>query len=565
MVFPSLSLHKGRLARLILFAAIPFAWALAPAPDAHAQTAVDAANPHNRILLVLPFDNDTNQPNLEWIREAAPELLTSRFLSAGLSPLSRADRLYALDHLGFPESFHPSRATSIKLAQTLDADSIIVGSYTISGSTLTAEASIVNVPRLHMTQAVSASGDLHSLISVFDTLAWELTREIDPGFNVSEETFVAAGSGLRVEAFEQYIRGISEPDHTERLRHLQAAVQLSPGFAPAWMALAREDYAAQDYDHAAAAYAKVTAGSPASSPDALEANFYRGLSLLFTGRYADAEAAFTAVSRVLPLAAVLNNEAVAISRQNHDATALYRQAIAADPGAPDYHFNLAVSLKSNGDAGGAKAELAQYLKLRPNDSEALDLQAAWNNPAPAGSAPAASAASSTAAGAAAPAATAAPDPLERITRAFDAAAFRQAAMMMDQMESARLAALAPAQRAKALDMRARDYLSRGLLLEAERLFRDAAAADPHLADAHEGLAEVRERSGDEAGARAEAQAALDIQPAPETYLVLARLDLADSRFDSAIANVNRALALSPGNADAKNLLQRIADKQNHAK
>lgn len=536
-----------------------------PAPGAHAQAAVEAANPHNRILLVLPFDNNTNQPNLEWIREAAPELLTSRFLSAGLSPLSRADRIYALDHLGFPESFHPSRATSIKLAQTLDADSIIVGSYSISGSTLTAEASIVNVPHLHMTQAVTASGDLHSLISVFDTLAWELTRELDPGFNVSEETFVAAGSGLRVEAFEQYIRGISEPDHTERLSHLRAAVQLSPNFAPAWMALAREDYAAQDYDHAAEAYAKVTASSAASSPDALEANFYRGLSLLFTGHYADAEASFAAVSRVLPLAAVLNNQAVAISRQNHDATALFRQAIAADPGAPDYHFNLAVSLKRNGDANDAKAELAQYLKQRPNDSEAQDLQTAWNNPAPVQPAIASNTAN---AGAATPGAAAppvAPDPLERITRTFDAAAFRQAAVVMDQMESARLAALAPAQRAKALDARARDYLSRGLLLEAERLFRDAAATDAHLADAHEGLAEVRERSGDEAGARAEAQAALHIHPTPATYLVLARLDLADNQFSSAIDNVNHALALSPKNADAKNLLQRIADKQNHTK
>lgn len=557
------SLHKRSLA-LLFFAVIPFAWLLAPAPKAHAQAAAEAANPHNRILLVLPFDNNTNQPNLEWIREAAPELLTSRFLSAGLSPLSRADRLYALDHLGFPESFHPSRATSIKLAQTLDADSIIVGSYSISGSTLTAQARIVNVPRLHMTPAVSASGDLHSLIAVFDTLAWELTRELDPSFNVSEETFVAAGSGLRVESFEQYIRGISEPDHTERLRHLQAAVQLSPNFAPAWMALAREEYAAQDYDHAAEAYAKVTANTAASSPDALEANFYRGLSLLFTGHYADAEAAFSAVSRVLPLAAVLNNQAVAISRQNHDATALYRQAIAADPGAPDYHFNLAVSLKRNGDAAGAKAELAQYLKLRPNDSEAQDLRTAWNNPAPA--APAAGTATTTA-GTATPAASAptAPDPLERINRTFDASAFRQAAAVMAQMESARLAALPPEQRARALDARARDYLSRGLLLEAERLFRNAAEIDPHLADAHEGLAEVRERSGDVAGARAEAQAALAIRPTPETYLVLARLDLAGNHFSSAIDNVNHALALSPNSAAAKNMLQRIADKQSHVK
>jgi hypothetical protein len=59
---------------------------------------------------VLPFDNRTGQPSLEWIREAAPEILSSRFASAGFAPMSRADRLYALDHLGLPQGFHPSRA-----------------------------------------------------------------------------------------------------------------------------------------------------------------------------------------------------------------------------------------------------------------------------------------------------------------------------------------------------------------------------------------------------------------------------------------------------------------------
>ena len=50
------------------------------------------------------------------------------------------------------------------------------------------------------------------MIAVFDSLAWKLTRVLDPGFNGSEETFVAAGKGVRLDAYEQYIRGITEPD-----------------------------------------------------------------------------------------------------------------------------------------------------------------------------------------------------------------------------------------------------------------------------------------------------------------------------------------------------------------
>ncbi|MGB6191873.1 MAG: hypothetical protein WBF42_05360, partial [Terracidiphilus sp.] len=62
--------------------------------DAVAQT---ASAGRGRILLVLPFDNRTGQPSLDWIREDAPEILDRRFASAGFAPMSRKDRLYALD------------------------------------------------------------------------------------------------------------------------------------------------------------------------------------------------------------------------------------------------------------------------------------------------------------------------------------------------------------------------------------------------------------------------------------------------------------------------------------
>jgi tetratricopeptide (TPR) repeat protein/TolB-like protein len=509
------------------------------APAIHSQAAPDPVNPHNRILLVLPFENHTGQPSLDWIREAAAEILTTRLQSAGFSPLSRVDRRYALDHLGFPQIFYPSRATSIKLAQTLDAESIIVGDYTTSGSTITASARIVDVPRLRLSQPVGATGDMHSLVSVFDSLAWDIAKQLDPAFPVSQETFVAAGANLRLDAFEQYIRGISEPDRIERLRHLQSAVALNPAFSAAWMALGREDFANQDYEHAADAFGHIAG----NTPDALEASFYRGLALLFTGNYPAAEASFNAVARVLPLAPVLNNQGVAVARQNHDATALFRQAIAADPETPDYHFNLAVSLRHHGDLTGASAELAQYLKLRPTDTEALALDAALRQPSTAQSV----------------------EPLERIVRTFDAAAFRQAAVVMDQMEATRLAALSPEQRAQALVVRAREYLSRGLLLEAERLFRDAASADSRLAAAHEGIAEVRERSGDSAGARAEALAAVQLKPSAEAYLILARIDLAEGQYDNASRNANFALQFDPNSTPARELLRQIDLKRSQPK
>jgi len=511
----------------------------------HAQSAAAAAVDRGRILLVLPFDNRTGQPNLEWVREAAADLLGSRFRSAGFAPMSRADRMYALDHLGLPEGFQPSRASSIKLAQTLDADSIVVGSFSlqengVGGNDLVAEAQVVNVPHLHMTPPVTARGPLSDMIRIFDTLAWELTRQLDPSFGVAEQTFIAAGQSLRLDAFEQYIRGITEPDQAERERHLQAAVKLSPGFSPAWMALGREEYNTQQYGQAAQAFARVDP----SGPDALEAGFDRGLSFLFSGDYPAAETSFAVVARTLPLAEVVNNEGVAISRQGHDATSLFVQATADDPGNADYHFNLAVSLKRHGNASAAQNELAQCLKLRPSDSEAQALEDAWKHPE-------AVTASSSAD------ANAAPDPLERIVRTFDANAFRQAAQMLDQMDAARMAALSPRERAQKLCAQAKGYLDRGLVLEAERLYHEAASADPDSAQAYIGLARVRQRSGDLAGARQQAEDSLQVAPSAEAYVLMAQLDLAANRLPQAESEAGSALKLQPADTAAQDVLRQI--------
>jgi tetratricopeptide (TPR) repeat protein/nucleotide-binding universal stress UspA family protein len=493
-----------------------------------------AATGGAKVLLVLPFDNRTGQPSLEWVREAAAEVLSARFASAGFQPTSRVDRVYALDHLGLPQGFQPSRASSIKLAQTLDADSIVVGSYTTDGSGIVAQARLVNVPQLSMTPEVSARGEMRDLIAVFSSLAWKLTRQMDPSFSVAEESFTAAGKNLRVDAFEQYIRGITEPDQAERLRHLQQAVNLSPGYGPAWMALGQEKYNSQQYQEAAAAFAKVDR----NGANGLEAGFYRGLSLMFSGDYANAEQAFADVARVLPLAEVVNNQGVAASRQGHDGTTLFIQAAATDPNAADYHFNLAVSLKRHGNATGALNELAQCLKLRSGDSEAQSLEEAWKKTAP----------------------TAGVDPLERIVRSFDAAAFKQAAAMLDQVDASRLAALAPPERARALCTQANSSLHRGLLLEAERLFQDAVTADGKSVQAHAGLALVHERSGDEPAARKEAHTALELGPSADANLVLARLDVAGGALDAASSEAAAALKLEPANPAAIEIQRQILAK-----
>ena len=527
---------------IVLFAAV--ACAQEPAESKPAEP----GQAHGKLLLVLPFENRTGVANLEWMGEAFPNVLNRRLDSAGFLTISRGDRLYAFDHLGLPLNLQPSRAMAIRLAQTLDADYVIFGTYALTNNAVTANAEILDVTALRLGPQIEQHGDLDHLLDMLNSLAWQVTKQLDPSYAVEEQTFLAADRNLHADAFEDYMEGLVAAAPDQQIQHLREAVRLDPQFASAWLALGRAYFTNQNFDQAA-----VTLGHlPKDNPNALEADFYRGLAFFYTGNYREAEDAFAFVSTRLPLPEVVNNQGVAASRRGKDASALFRQAIAADPRDPDYHFNLAVALAHQNDTAGALQELEETLKLRPQDTEAESFEAQLKDPAQATPNPDPGHAITDTQG-----------PLERIKRGYSEAGFRQAAFELEQVQQMRLASMPPDQRAAALVKDGDQFFQRGLVLEAEREYRDALAADSSSAPAHAGLAAVRERDGDPDAARQEAQASIQLQPNVPAYLVLARLDLQANQLVAAASDVGNALKVDPANANARGMKLAL-DRREHS-
>ena len=498
----------------------------------------EPAQVHGRLLLVLPFENKSGVANIDWMGEAFPDVLNRRLNSAGFLTISRGDRLYAFDHLGLPLTLHPSRATAIRIAQTLDADYVIFGNYTLGANQITASAEVLDVTGLKLDAPLEQQGDMARLPDMINNLAWKVTRQIDPTYAVEESTFVAADRKLPSDAFQDYIQGLVADAPPQQIQDLRDAVRLDPTFGPAWLALGRAYFANQDYEQAAATLGHLSK----NDPNALEADFYRGLSCFYTGNYRVAEDAFAFVSTRLPLPEVVNNQGVAASRRGKDAGALFQQAVTADPRDPDYHFNLAVALAHRNDTAGALREVEETLKLRPGDQEAqaLAVQLKSGDPPQVNPDPGKPV-------------TDAQGPLERIKRSYSEAGFRQAAFEMEQMQQMRLASMPPPQRAAELVKDGDQFFQRGLVLEAEREYRDALAADPDSALAHAGLAAVRERDGDPDAARQEAHSSIQIQPNVPAYLVLARMDLEANQLTAAAGEVSDALRVDPANANARGM------------
>ena len=529
--------------RLWLLAVILFATVLSA--TAQNPSAADDRGTGGRLVLVLPFDNRSGQPNLAWIGDSFPDTLNQRLNSAGFLTITRDDRQYALDHLGLPVDFRPTRATTIRIAQTLDADYVVVGSYTINNGRITVQAQVLQINQLRLSAPLADSSDLTRLFDVENSIAWKIARQLDPKFSVALQTFLSASSGVKLSSFENYIRGISANSAQERIKRLQLAVQETPTYSAALLALGKAQYAERDYDHAATTLSKV----PSNDRLALEAGFYLGLARFNAAKYAEAESAFAFVASRLPLPEVVNNQGVASSRQGHDATPLFKRASTADPNDADYHFNLAVSLLRRNDFNGAQREVDASLKLHPSDTEAVDLRAriaAGRSLAPVTS-------------------TSTPainsfDPLERIRRTYSEASFRQAAFQLDQMRALRMANLSPAQQATEYIQQGHDYLAQGLIPEAEQEFQSAISSSPQSAAAHAGLAQVREHSGNPTDAVSEAQASIKLQPNAAAYLVLARIELGANHLSESALDVSKALHLEPNNSAAQGMRQALQSR-----
>ena len=500
-----------------------------------------------RLVLVLPFDNKSGQSNLNWIGDSFPYTLNQRLSSAGFLTISRDDRMYALEHLGLPEEFRPSRASTIKIAQTLDADYVVVGSYTVTDpgtpqSRIDVQAQIVEINQLKMSGPVTQSNALPKLYDVENALAWQLARRMDPHFAVAQQTFLGASGDVKLSSFENYIRGTGAATPDERLKRLQQSVAETPAFTSALLALGKEQYADRQYESAAATLAKV----PQDDRLALEAGFYRGLARFNSAKYADAQSAFAFVASRLPLPEVVNDEGVAESRQGKDAVPLFQQVIAADPNDADYHFNLAVGLLGRSDIPGAIHEVGTALKLHSDDPEATELLNRLQST------------HGSAANLKAVIAADGFDPTTRIRRTWSEASFRQVAFQMDQMRALQMATLPPAEQAAKYTQIGGQYLAQGLIPEAEQEFQTALKADAKNAAAHAGIAEVRERTGAASEARSEAETSLKLAPNVNAYLVLARLEMQAANLGASATNVAAALKLEPKNAAALGMKTALA-------
>jgi tetratricopeptide (TPR) repeat protein len=345
-------------------------------------------------VLVLPFFNQSNSANVDWIGESIAENVRESLTAEGVLALDREDRLEAFRRLSLRTNAVLTRASIIKAGESLDAAEVIFGQYELAEAaagaggvargTLRITARILDLKRLKQGPEFSEAGALDDLAGLEARLSWRALESLAPKTAPGEEDFLRARPRVRLDALESYIRGLLAADPEQQRRFFLQAARLDEGYSQPCFQLGKSYWRRKDYRAAATWLARVSR----SDPHYLEARFFLGLCSYQTGDYAAAEKCFETVAATVPLNEVYNDLGAAESR--HSGTAAienFRKAVEGDSADPDYHFNLACALWKAGQFRAAADSLRAALERNPNDEEAAGLliKVEHQDPSPPGS------------------------------------------------------------------------------------------------------------------------------------------------------------------------------------
>lgn len=551
---------------------------LCVAASLNAQQTRAAVSAQSGVYLVFPFENNGASPRLDWLGEGLEELTIQALSAAGQQVYSHAGRTAELERNGLPFSAKLSRASMVRVAQDLDADFVVFGSFASDGKTLTIDSRVLRTDPLALLPAVRENGPLDSLMDLRSKVVWRLLSENDKTYRPTLAEFSKAQRPLRLDAFEHYIRGLLANEDEPRIRELREASRLEPAWPEPYFALGETYFSRNDCASALPLLAHV----PPADDRYAEALFSTGVCRLQMNQPERAEEVFTSLQAAVggtnneaagTSAAdhpeILNNLAVARAREGKAAAAQsdLRRATDLDPDEDDYPFNLGLLALQSGDFAAASAAFREASERRPDNPEdrAFLVQALERAGKKAEADQERESATE----------SLGPNALQAVHVDAKPDATLRPARIRTELDTTTLrleiaasgAAVNPAAATPATDTsvshirRARQELAAGRLDSAETEFRDVLHTEPANAAAHRGLAEVDHRRGKLDDAVKELQSSLVARDSAQVRTMLARIYLEQKKPDLARTEVQRALQLAPNYSEAKQLLEHLQNSK----
>jgi tetratricopeptide (TPR) repeat protein len=516
--------------------------------------AASAQAPAARATIVMPFENSASAGHLIWLSEGSSWLLAESLARYGTQTVSREERVSAFERLQLPPAAALSHATVIKVAQFVGALEVVVGSYKVVGDTLTVTVRPIGIDEGRFRPQVVEQGPLSDLFAIYDRAARRLTGATTAAPAPNPGTLLASP-----QAFEAFVKGLVAESPATQRTFLEQAGKAAPADDRVKVALWQVHTDLGDHLRALDVVATVNA----SSLHARAARYLTALSQIDLKRYDEAFNTLKALQSEARSADVLNAMGVVQLRRGSTpqagrATFFFSQASQTKPDDADYFFNLGYAYWLEKDVPAAMYWLREAVRRDPADGDAhFVLSAALQQSgaiAEANRERELAQRLSSRYSAATKAAGTDPVPrgLERLKDHLDrpGAAVDSIINATGQRDQAQVAAfhLEAGRRAFAREADS----------EAERELRRVLYLSPYEAEAHLLLGRIHFRSGRTQDAIQAFKIALWSQDSAAGHLALAEAYLKMQNRPLAKEEVDRALALEPGSAEARALADKLA-------
>jgi tetratricopeptide (TPR) repeat protein len=330
-------------------------------------------------VLVLQFHNDSQHTDLNWVGESIAETLRVEFSANNQIVLSRDSRAEGLRRLGLRPDAQFTKATLIKLGQSLDVDFVCDGSYDatlpagdteLRNSSLQITARFIDLRKVRDGPELSEAGKLADLSRLQEHLAWQSLKFLEPGANLPAEQFMTDKKFIRVDAQESYVRGLLSSRGDQQKKWFTQANIIDPRFVGPIFELGRLAYEQKDFRQAVVWFGRV----PASDSRYTDARFRMGLSAYNAGDYTGAANYFREVAKTVPLNEVYNNLGAAEEQMGLSSAVIdLHKAAEGDPNDMVYRFNLGIALLRANSFDEAASMLQAVVDHDADDTQARAL------------------------------------------------------------------------------------------------------------------------------------------------------------------------------------------------
>jgi len=188
-----------------------------------------------RSIIVLPLDNYSGDPSQDYFAEGMTDELTANL--ATISQLRVISRGSAMQFKG------KGRLPTPDIAEKLNVDAVVEGSVSRSGDKVRITAQLIDARADKHLWANTFERSSRDVLALQAELASAIAREVNVRLTSNEQLRLTAAQSVNPEAHDAYLKGRyffnrpSDENLQKAIAQFEAAIKLSPEFAPAFSGL----------------------------------------------------------------------------------------------------------------------------------------------------------------------------------------------------------------------------------------------------------------------------------------------------------------------------------------